>query len=466
MRVLLANPPVLQSERKFNRPIRFPAFSYATEVIHPPLLLAYAAAFIRSKGHEVNLIDASALALSTSAFIDRVKKFQPDYVAFETSTASFKNDAAVAKMVKETTGCKTVFLGTHVSALPQKSLESSDLDAAVMGEYEYPLLEYIEKGPKDARGIAYRAADGKIVVNQRMPYNTDLDSLPFPARDLIPNYSYFDPILKNPFTFVLSGRGCPYRCTFCNWPQTLWGHEYRLRSSKNVCNELEHIKADYNFKSFLFNDDTFTVNKSHAMAVANEIVKRGIDIPWACYSRPDLADGSVLQSLRRAGCFLLKVGVENGSQTILNNIKKGTTVENIRRGIMLMKEYGFDVHATFVFGMPGETEETIRQTIEFAKELEPTTVQFSTAVPYPETEFYKYLKDQGYLITTDWERFMPLQPIYRYPNITGIMLQGAVRQAYKSYYFRAKYFKIGLVGLFTEPRRFLHNFFSLLRFVF
>jgi len=464
MRVLFANPPILSGSKRFNRPIRFPTFSYATQVMHPPLLLAYAAAFVRPLGHDVLLIDAPVLSMSPEEFFRSVEKYTPDFIVFETSTASFNNDAHVVAEAKKRVDSKAIFVGSHVSSIPRESLRRSNADAVVMGEYEYTLSEYIQKGPEGTEGVAYKNKEGEIVVNPQREPPRDLDSFPFPARDLLDNYKYFDPILKNPFTFVLSGRGCPFRCTFCNWPQLLWGHTYRVRSPANVCNELEDIGANYNFKSFLFNDDTFTVDRNHAIAVCDETLKRGLEMEWACYARPDLNDRRLLGKLRRAGCFLLKVGVESGNQQVLNNMKKGTTIDRIKEGVKIMKEMGFHVHATFLFGMPGETEESIDQTIEFAKELDPTTVQFSTAVPYPGTEFYMYLKKNGFFLTEDWSKMMPLEVIYEYPDLSSEKIRDAVRTAYRRYYFRRRYIAMGLKGILSEPTRFVRNFYGLLRF--
>lgn len=466
MRVLFVNPPIYGNTRRFNRPIRFPAFSYATEVLHPPLLLAYAASYIRSKGHKVKLIDAQALSMNVQEFFRQIEEGAPDFAVFETSTASFKSDTLVAEEVKRRIGCKIIFVGPHVSAVPHESLANSCLDAVIMGEYECPLLEYVEKGPEGTKGIAYRADGGDIVVNERRPPPEDLDSFPYPARDLLPNYRYFDPILLNPFTFVLSGRGCRFRCTFCNWPQVLWGHRYRVRSPKNVVDELECIQQNYDFQSFIFNDDTFTADKPHAMAICDEIIRRKVNLPWACYSRPDLDDAEMLKKLKMAGCFLLKVGLESSSQEILNRMRKGVKVERVRKGIMLMKQFGFHVHATIVFGMPGETEKTIEKTIEFAKELDPTTVQFSTAIPYPGTEFYQFLKQRDYLLTLDWEEYAPMSPVFEYPNLSAEEICNSVQKAYRNYYFRLGYFKIGLQQLLVKPRTVMSNLRRLVKLSF
>lgn len=434
--------------------------------MHPPLLLAYAAAYIRSRGHDVELIDAEVDSISVEDFISKVEHSLLDYIIFETSTASFKNDVEVARAIKERVSCKIVFVGPHVSALPVESIAGNSLDAVIVGEYELSLGEYIEKGPNGANGVCFRRQDGKVILNLPRDYLSDLDLLPFPARDLIPNYKYFDPILKNPFTFVLGGRGCSYKCTFCNWPQVMTGRRYRRRTPKNIVDELEMIQTEYSFKSFLFNDDTFTVDKRYVIAVCNEMIKRGIKLPWGCYARADTNDREMLEKLKEAGCWLLKVGVESGDQKILNNINKQYKIEKVVEGVNLMRSVGLDVHCTFVFGLPGETVETIKKTNEFSKSLNPATVQFSTAVPYPGTELHRYLKEEGYLLTEDWEKYMPMQPIFGYPHLSAETIGDAVKMAYRGYYFRPKYIRVGLRLLLSQPKRLWRDLRGLIRLCF
>jgi radical SAM superfamily enzyme YgiQ (UPF0313 family) len=465
-KILLANPPTLEAPGSFNRPVRFPTFNYATPVIHPPLWLAYAASYLRSKGHDVTMLDAQAEATPLNEFLTIVRMQSPDYVVFETSTPSFSSDVDVAAMIKELVDCKIVFLGAHVSALPQDSLENTAVDAVVVGEYELSLGEYIENGAKEIPGICCKDGGGQVVSNDPRPYISDLDELPFPARDLMPNYSYRDPILKNPFTFVLAGRGCPFRCTFCNWPQVLTGRRYRLRSAVNIVDELEQLERQYAFRSFLFNDDTFTVNKEHAIEVCHEMMRRGISLPWGCYSRADNTDMELLTTLKEAGCFLIKVGVESGDEEILSGCNKGYRLDKVKQGVHLMKELGFHVHCTFVFGLPGENKQTIEKTINFAKELSPTTVQFSTAVPYPGTELFEYLKSEGFLKTQDWDSYMPLQPIFEYPQLSSQDMFQAVTRAYRSFFFRPAYVKTGLTKLLAQPKTVISNVRHLIRLAF
>lgn len=469
MKVLFCNPPTFDREDSFFRPVRFPTFNYATPVMHPPLYLAYAAAYVRDRGHEVLLLDAPVNGITVDEFITDAVSWKPELVVFETSTPSFSNDCRVAEQLKAACSdvpLKVVFVGTHVTALPHEALAQDVIDAIVLGEFEFSLTEYIEKGPEHTPGIGYRNSAGECVINEARPFCTDMDTVPMPARDFLPNEKYFDPILKNPFTFVISGRGCPYPCTFCNWPKYLTGRTVRKRSVEKIVDELEHVFSTYAIKSILFNDDTFTADKKHACAVADEIMKRGLKIQWACYARADTDDDELLQKLRDAGCFMLKIGIETADEAIQKNVKKNYDLQRVRAAVKKMKRYGYHVHGTFAFGLPGETHETIKKTVRFAKELDPTTVQFSIAVPYPGTEFFEYLDKEGYLLTKNWDEYMPLNKIYEYPHLSYEDMQTALKKAYRSFYFRPKYVFVGLGQFIAQPTVFLGNAKKLFKLVF
>lgn len=467
MKILFANPPTFEKEGSFFRPVRFPTYNYATPVMHPPLYLAYAASHLRGLGHEILLIDAPVNALSVDAFIAQAIDFSPDFLVFETSTPSFTNDCLVAEKIKAALpAVTTVFLGTHVTARTEECLARAAVDAVVMGEYEISLAELIKRGAEGTPGIAYRSQDGSIIINEKRPFYGSIDELPAPARDLLPNYKYFDPILKNPFTFVVTGRGCPYPCTFCNWPQHLTGRVLRKRDPKKIVDEIEQIQRDFYFKSILFNDDTFTADKEHAREVAREMIERDIRIPWACYARADFDDLGVLNTLRKAGCFLLKVGVETADEEIQKNVKKDYDLARVKRAVKQMRSLGFHVHATFAFGLPGETLDTINKTIHFAKTLRASTVQFSIAVPYPGTEFYRYLERKGYLLSHNWDDYMPLKPIYEYPHLSYETMQRMLKTAYRRHYLSPRYLLLGLHQLITQPRVFCGNVKKLLTLIF
>ncbi len=456
-KIFLLNPPMLSKGTVFNRPIRFPTFTYATYTLHPPLFLAYATSYLRSLGFSVDLIDAVAGGFNLEEVLKKIRQRVPDYAVIETSTPSFHNDIEVAEKIKEIKGTKIIFVGTHVSVLPEEALRYDWVDAVVLGEYEFSLAEYLQSQNPNTKGIGVRTFDGEIRINPRREFIEDLDILPYPARDLLNNYRYFDPILKNPFTFILAGRGCPYQCVFCNWPQVLTGRRYRKRNYQGVVDELSYLLDNFNFQSLLFNDDTLTIDKQHLQQICEEILKRNLRCAWAAYARADFDDYSLLRLMRQAGCFLLKIGVESGDETVLEKSKKNYSLERVRRAISLMKGLGFHIHATFVFGLPGETKETIKKTIRLAKELKPTTVQFSMAIPYPGTEFYEFLKQGSFLRTRNWQDYMPLKKIFDYPDLTAEEMRGALKRAYRSYYLRPRMLGFAFRQILHQPREFMHN---------
>jgi anaerobic magnesium-protoporphyrin IX monomethyl ester cyclase len=472
MKILFSNPPTFLHQDSFFRPVRFPTYNYATPVMHPPLYLAYAAAYLRDRGHEIKFIDAPVIGMSVEDFVKEACLFRPEMIVFETSTPSYTNDIRVAEDLKRALQhtvqdpIKIVFMGPHVTSLPKETLAAPILDAIVMGEYEFSLAEYVERGPVKTPGIGYKNERGEIIINELRPFSADLDCIPFPARDLLPNYRYFDPILKNPFTFIVSGRGCPYKCIFCNWPQHLTGRRYRKRSPEHVVKEIVYLQENYRFKSFLFNDDTFTAEREHALAIAREMIRQRVSIPWGCYARADHDDDELLDTLKKAGCFLLKIGVESANEEILRRSKKNYDLVKVRKTVRMMVRKKFHVHATFAFGLPGETKDSIEETIRFARELNPTTVQFSIAVPYPGTEFYDYLDSQGYLLTKEWDEFMPLKPIYEYPNLAYADMNEALRRAYRVHYLRPKYMYLGIKQCLTQPKVFFGNLRKLSRLIF
>ena len=453
--IVFLNPPIMERKEIFNRPIRFPTFSYATYTIHPPLFLAYAASYLRNQGFSINLLDAIAGNYTIEQTLEATK--DAEFIVIETSTPSFYNDLEVAKSIKESGDKKIIFVGSHVSALPEEALSHPWIDAVVMGEYEISLSDYLKNLNPDTPGIGIRMPNGEIKINPKREFIEDLDILPYPARDLLKRYRYYDPILKNPFTFVLAGRGCPYQCIFCNWPQVLTGRRYRKRDPQKVVEELNYIKNNFNFKSILFNDDTLTVDRNHVQEICREIIKRDLKINWACYARADFDDYDTLSLMRKAGCFLLKVGVESGDEEILRRAKKNYSLKKVKRAFFLMRSLGFHIHATFVFGLPGENRETIKKTIHLAKELRPTTVQFSMAIPYPGTEFYKFLKEKSLLSTNNWQDYMPLKRIFDYPNLSSQEMKKAVKYAYGSYYLRPCLWGFALRRLFTQTRQFIYS---------
>ncbi len=438
MNIAFLNPPFRGT---YNREVRFQAVS-PQKALHPPIMLGYATAICRDLGNKVDLIDAPALEIGEEQTIKRIAGLEPQYVVMLTSTASVKSDAALAKKISKETGAKTIAVGMHATAVPNDTLHRG-FDIVARGEYDYTIRD-IASGSllETVEGVSFKKGK-RIIHNKARPLIRNLDDLPFPAREFLPNEKYYSALYKNPFTFVLAGRGCPHQCIFCAGPQLMSGRGYRMRSPENVVAELKHLKENFNFKSILFNDDTMNVNKKYLLGLCKLMVEEKVGIPWVAYSRVDSVDKEIASAMRKAGCFLVKVGFESGCDELLKTMKKGTTTGDARKAAKCFKGAGIQVHGTFVFGMPGETAKTMRKTIDFAKQLDLDFVQFSVAQPYPGTEFYKYLESRGYLRFRDWDDFLDcsgrITPIFEYPNLGRQEMLDWMRRAYREYYLRPYY---------------------------
>ncbi len=469
MNVAFLNPPFRGT---YNREVRFQAVS-PQKALHPPIILGYATAVCQKHGHKADLIDAPALEISEEETMQRLKEFGPDFVVMLTSTASVISDGEMAKRIAGETGAKTIAVGMHATAVPEDTLRRG-FDMVARGEYEYTVREIAAgKDLKGIEGVSYRKGR-KFIHNKARPLIQNLDELPFPSREFLPNARYYSALYKNPFTFVLAGRGCPHQCIYCAGPQLMSGRGYRMRSSENVVAELKHLKKNYRFKSVLFNDDTLNVNKRHVLQLCDLMVKEKINLPWAAYSRVDSVDEEIASAMKKAGCFLVKVGYESGCDELLHSMKKGAkaTTEQARKATKCFKDAGIQVHGTFIFGMPGENLESIRKTIEFAKELDLDFVQFSVAQPYPGTEFYRYLERNKLLHFREWSDYLDeegcIAPIFEYPDLSMKDLEYWIRQAYKGYYLRPHYIAKAIKQRFTHWNLFktsLRSAWSLLHYL-
>jgi radical SAM superfamily enzyme YgiQ (UPF0313 family) len=455
-RILLANPPTYAAPGSFFRPVRFPAWQYASPVQHPPLYLLSAATSLREHGgHEIAFVDAQAPGLGVDAFVRRAASLRPDLAVLETCLASFDNDRRVASALREATGCRVVLCGPQLAPeVAREVMGHPEIDAAVIGEYEATLLELAASGlAPGVPGALVRAPGGEVVEGPPRAPIADLDALPDPDQSLLHHRAYYDPVLRNPFAYFLSARGCPHRCTFCSWPQTFTGRAHRRRSPARVAGDVARtLAAAPHLRSFLFNDDTFTADREHALAVCAALAARGVRPPWGCYVRADLDDEEVLRALRGAGCELLKVGVESADARVLERSGKGYDLGRVEAAIARMKRLGFRVHASFAFGLPGETEESIRATVAWACRAGPTTAQFSTAVPYPGTAFHAWLRREGHLRPHRWSDLGRPAPVFEYPELPRDRLAAAVPLAYRRFYFRPSQLLRAAGRVAREPR--------------
>src|SRR5882762_140615 len=401
-----------------------------------PVWLAYPTGMLEG----ARLLDAPPHHISGEETIQIAKDYE--FLVLFTSTPGFPGDIRLASVIKDANPkIKICFVGPHVTVLPEKSLrECTAIDFVARKEFDFAVVDYAKGKPlEDIPGISF-LKDGKVVHNPDAPQIQDLDALPHVTdvykRDLdVTRYNV--PFLLNPYVSLYTTRGCPAQCTFCLWPQTLSGHAWRKRSSDDVAAELAWAKRAFpEVKEYFFDDDTFNIQKARTIELCEKLKPLGLT--WSCNSRVT-TDYDTLKAMKEAGCRLLIVGFESGDPQILKNIKKGASIDMAQRFTANCKKLGLVIHGDYIIGLPGETPESIRRTIDFAKRLDNETIQVSIAHPYPGTEFYDYVKKNG-LITID---SMTDENGHQLPNIIYAGLDRAelvdwVERFYGEYYFRPR----------------------------
>ena len=355
---------------------------------------------------------------------------------------SFRSDADCIKALKSANpSLKAGFIGAHVAVDPLGGMRDAAVDFVARNEFDLTIKELAEDRDWAAiDGLTWRDRDGTVRTNRPRAVLENMDLLPFVTpvyqRDLTIE-NYFIGYLKHPYISFYTGRGCKSRCTFCLWPQTVGGHRYRTRSVGHVIEEIRWAKKAFpQAKEFPFDDDTFTDDLPRAEAIARELGKLGVT--WSCNAKD--VPRETLKVLRDNGLRLLLVGYESGNQQILHNIKKGMLVDVARRFTKDCHELGITIHGTFILGLPGETKETIEETIRFAKEVNPHTLQVSLAAPYPGTALYEQAAARGWLDTTHAElideRGVQMAPLH-YDHLSHTEIFSSVEDFYRRFYFRA-----------------------------
>ena len=422
MNVLLMNPPWYDEARPewwgVRAGSRWPHFQPRTDIdtlpryIPFPFMMAIAASVIQAKGYETRIIDAVAEGLTYESFYSKVEAFKPDIVFCETSTPSLNNDVAVLQKLKHVfPSLRIVAGGVHAPDLVQNVMAKHGVpDYWLAGEYDMSLfrcLEWMDGAIKqhDVQGLITPS-----VSTESFAVIDSLDALPRPLFDQLPMKNYADPVcgLPNPTAQSWLSRGCPFRCTFCVWPQLVYGsRRYRTRGVDTALDEIEHVIQHYGCESFYFDDDTTNIGEERMIQLAVSIKERGLDVyPWSMMARADCMTPAMLEAFADAGMYSVKYGVESISPALIDACNKSTDLERFHEAIYLTKEAGIKMHLTFTFGIPGETQETIRETIDFALESAPETAQFSICTPFPGTLFYQECKENGWLLTDDWSQYI------------------------------------------------------------
>jgi len=434
MRTLFLNPPSFENFDG-GASSRWPA-TREIESYWYPVWLCYPAGMLP----DGKVVDAPPHKVSIEQTVEMAKDFE--LLVLFTSTPGFYVDVHVAEMMKDANPkLKVCFVGPPVTTDPDGALrENSAIDFIVRKEFDHQIVDYANGKPlAEIPGVSFRR-NGEVVNNPDAAPIEDLDALPWVTkvykRDL-DFRRYNVPFLLNPFIALYSSRGCPAMCTFCLWPQTHSGHRWRRRSAGDIANEVSWALDNFEgLKEVFFDDDTFNYQKRRTIEVAKKL--EPLNFTWSCTSRVT-TDYDTLRAMKDAGCRLMIVGYESGDPRILKNIKKGATVDMARRFTENCRKVGIKIHGDFIIGLPGETRESIRRTINFAKELDTETIQVSVAHPYPGTEFYRYVEENG-LITVDsmTDEGGHQLPNIIYPGLDRAELMESVEQFYDEYYFRPK----------------------------
>lgn len=438
----------------------------------PPINLAYAAAIMERAGHKVILIDANALRLSKEEAFDIVEEFNPDLMGYNLYTYMFYHTLDWMRYFKKRNNLPVIVGGINLLYYPEETMTYQEIDYAILGEaiHSLPdLLSALENGGDISRieGVAFRK-DGRVVMNPpSAKKKIDLDLLPHPARHLLPNNRYYSHVSQRKnFTVMLSSFGCPYSCTYC---AIIRVKPFKMRSPKAVVDEMEECYQKYGIREIDFFDGVMLFNKKRAVEISKEIKKRGMDLYWSCRSRVDLIDEEVLKEIASSGCRRIFYGIESANPKVLKAMNKYIPTEKIKEGIRLTKKYGIRPLGFFMIGCPGETRQTVKETVRLAKELKLDYSQYSRTIAKPQTDFDRMVIEKtgrdywrDFILGKVGEERIPTP----WTDLREKEIEKFTKWAYFSFYFRPfyilrtilktkslselmRYIKVGLMMLFS-----------------
>jgi len=426
------------------------AYGDMTPPMYPPLGLGYIAALLEKNGFSVRIIDTDIEGLENRDFKNIFSGEKPQIVGITCTTPLYSNALEIAKIAKDA-GAKVALGGIHPTIKPKECIENPEIDFLIMGEGEKTFLEISnavvskKDSPKELekiRGIVFKK-NGKPVYNKPRPLIDNLDELPFPARHLFKQQKYTYPAAQySPTIPIMASRGCPGQCTYC-CTKNVFGLRYRTRSVENVIAEIEEVIEKYGAREIHIWDDNFAVNKKYLLEFCRKIKEKGIHkkvvfaVPQGL--RVDQVDEESLRALKSINVYSVGFGVESGNQKILDLAKKGITLEQSRKAIALAKKTGFEVWAFFILGLYGDTRETMRQTIDFAKELDPDFAKFLILKPFPGTEVFEQLDRENLVIEKDYDKYgLYERPIHRLKQASPDDILEMQQIGFREFYLRPK----------------------------
>ena len=439
-----------------------------------PLGIGVLASVLEKNKFDVKIIDCVPENLSLEELKERIDREKPDLIGITATILSYDAALETGKKLKN---YKIVIGGPHFPSVPEKVMQEECFDFGVIGEGEETILELCNalKYDKDfskINGLVYRE-NGEIKINKRRDLIKNLDELPFPALHLYPDLKKYTPMpggyKQLPFAHMITSRGCPYRCVYCD--RSVFGNRFRSQSPERVIKEIEFLVEKYGVKEIKFYDDTFTMDMERVSKICDLIIEKGIKITWSCSTRVDRVNKELLMKMKKAGCWQIDYGLESGDQRMLNIMKKGITLEQSRNAAKWTKEAGIRLRAFIILGMPGETNESIRNTIDFVKELRVDVVAFYALMIYPGNELYDMVKKEGRLLHEDYSQFSSLidtkkTRLHYVPDgMNEEELKNWIRKAYKEVYLNPRYLtrQIGSIKNFGDVKRYWGAFKTIVR---
>ncbi len=470
MKVLLVNPPSPENTRVSRGLMGGFGMAVNKDLVYPPLNLAYVAAALRQKGCEVRILDAEALDLRPEDVVAEAeaegKKGKIDLVGLDSSTTTIEGDLALAARLAKSLGAKSFTLGAQVTNTSDSVLSLEGLDFVLRDEVEGTICELVDAlaagGGKDAiaavKGLSWRTPEGGITHNPPREKITDLDALPFPARDLLPNERYRIPDMSGPMTTVQSSRGCPIDCTYCGYTLSQ-GRRFRGRSAENVLAELVEIRRKYGVKNIVFRDPLFSANKQRIHDLCEGILREKLDIEWQCETAIKCLDEKLLEAMRKAGCVSISFGVETADPDLGKKYSnsKIQSPEHALKVVSAARALGIRTRAFFMLGFPEETRDQMRKTVDLALRLDPDSAQFTSVTPYPGTPMWVDVR-QGQ--KEDYASYDGHKPTGVNTLLSPDELGAEIKRAYRRFYLRPR----RILDQIGTPKRFfarIHHYLTM-----
>lgn len=467
MKILMLNPPYFP---KYSRFSRSPAVT-KSGTIYYPIWHAYATGLLEKEGHDVRLVDAPADDLSRDVCFKIATDFVPEMIVVYTSTPSIYNDIEIAGELKDLLPESFIVLtGPHVSALPVQSLNiDKRIDAIARREYDLTLVDlasgsFIREKLEKVSGITFRC-NGEILSTADREFIEDLDSVPFVSavyKKHLTIENYFYAHCRFPTVSIFTSRGCFAKCNYCVYPEQMFGRKQRQRSPENIVDEFRYIERELpQTKEVLIDDDTFSFNQEHTLEFCRLMIEKKIKLPWTVECRANLNYETMIM-MKKAGCRLIVVGFESADDGILKNLKKGISLDRMRKFVADAKKADVMIHSCFMAGNRGETKETLMKSLNFAKEMNADTCQFFPLMVYPGTEAYGWAKENGYLLTEDYTKWLTDEGLHNCvvntEELTANELVTFCDYARRQYYLSPRYLSYKFIQMIKNPEEIKKTF--------